>query len=344
MHSQAWILKKTGISIANIAIIWATREKKSMKYRDFGLCNTNQMLKMALAHNFAVPAFNAYNMETLTAIISAARLTHSPVIVAISESALKYMGDDMLMGMIAGSGIQFNEQIALHLDHGSSLESCMHAINIGFSSVMLDFSKRSLDENITASANIVRYAHARDVSVETELGQLAGIEDEHTFGTESIYTDPNAAKQFVNDTSTDSLAIAIGTSHGAYKRKSVDEKLRFDILEQIQEQIPNTPLVLHGASSVPENLVNDINKFGGKIKNAIGIDIDQLKFAATKTNICKINIDSDLRLALTAAVRQNLYNNPENFNPREYLNAGRDAIRDTCMFLIREVFHSHDKI
>lgn len=315
-----------------------------MKYADLGLNNTENTFDSAMHNHFAVPAFNAYNMETIMAIVSAARLTHSPAIIAISESALKYMGPDMLVGMISGLHLDQHERIALHLDHGSSVESCMRAINIGFSSVMLDFSKRNINENIDATANIVRYAHARGVSVESELGQLAGFEDENIFGTESAYTDPDTAKRFVDATHTDSLAIAIGTSHGAYKRHSADEKLRFDILEQIQKQIPKTPLVLHGASSIPEYMVADINKFGGNIQNAMGIDYEQLKFAATKTNICKINIDSDLRLATTAAVRRDLYEHPENFNPREYFDAARDAIRDTCIFLIREVFKSYNKI
>lgn len=315
-----------------------------MQYSNFGLNNTKSMLENAMRRHFAVPAFNAYNMETVQSIVSAARLTKSPVIIAISESALKYMGDDMLMGIIGGLKITPTEQIALHLDHGSSVESCMHAINIGFSSVMLDFSKRDIDDNTTATANIVRYAHARDVSVESELGILSGIEDETTKSTESEYTDPTIAKQFISDTGADSLAIAIGTSHGAYKRKSMDEKLRFDILEKIQNEIPTTPLVLHGASSVPLDLVDTINKLGGKIHNAIGIDIEQLQFAATKTNICKINIDSDLRLAFTAAVRETLAMRPDIFNPREYLSPARDAVRDMCIFLIRTVFHSNNKI
>lgn len=315
-----------------------------MQYQKFGLCATKQTFENAMRRHFATPAFNAYNMETLTAIVSAARLTHSPAIIAISESALKYMGDDMLMGIIDGLKIKPNEQIALHLDHGSSIESCMHAINIGFSSVMLDFSKRDIDENITATANIVRYAHARDASVEAELGILSGIEDETTFSNESVYTDPKAAKQFVDATGVDSLAVAIGTSHGAYKRKSADEKLRFDILDDIQNKIPTTPLVLHGASSIPENLVAEINKYGGKMQNTMGIDIEQLEFAATKTNICKINIDSDLRLGFTAAVRKTLATEPGIFNPREYLAPARDAVCDICIFLIRTVFHSNNKI
>ena len=316
-----------------------------MEYRYFGLNSGQKLLKLALRHGgFAVPAFNAYNMETIQAIISAARLTHSPVIIAISESALKYMGDNILMGLISGSKITPDEQICLHLDHGKSVESCMHAINIGFSSVMLDFSKYDFDDNIAATRDIVKYAHARDVSVEAELGELSGIEDETTFGTKSVYTDPDSVYEFVRKTETDSLAIAIGTSHGAYKRNSTDEKLRFDILEQIQNNIPYTPLVLHGASSIPADFIKTINQYGGNIQNAIGISLEQLNFAATKTHICKINIDSDLRLAFTAAVRKNLHDDPSNFNPRQYFDMGRDAIRDYCIFLIREVFHSNNKI
>lgn len=315
-----------------------------MRYTDCGLINPCNALKSALRGGFAIPAFNAYNMETVQSIVSAARLTHSPVIIAISESALKYMGPDMLMGVIYGTQISPEERIALHLDHGSSVESCINAINIGFSSVMLDFSKYDVDENIDATHTVVQYAHTHDVCVESELGKLSGIEDENTFGTESAYTNPESVASFVRKTGTDSLAIAIGTSHGAYKRKTPDEKLRFDILEQIQNQIPYTPLVLHGASSIPTDLVDTINKFGGNIQNAIGIDIEQLTFAATKTNICKINIDSDLRLATTAAIRSTLCEHPENFNPRNYLDAGRNAVRDMCIFLIREVFHSNDKI
>jgi len=315
-----------------------------MQYRNFGLCSTGDMLKSALRGGFAVPAFNAYNMETIQSIISSARLTHSPVIIAISESALKYMGDDMLMGMISGAEIKPDERIALHLDHGSSVESCMHALDSGFSSVMLDFSKYDIDENIVATNTVARYAHARGACVESELGTLSGIEDENTFGTESAYTDPDAVYEFVKQSGTDSLAIAIGTSHGAYKRKSENEKLRFDILEKIQEKIPYTPLVLHGASSVPEHLVNEINEYGGNIQNAIGIDTAQLHFAATKTNICKINIDSDLRLATTAAIRRDMALAPEKFNPRKYLDSARNAVRDTCIFLIREVFNSANKL
>lgn len=315
-----------------------------MEYRNLGLNPGQILLKNALRGGYAVPAFNAYNMETVQAIISAARLTHSPVIVAISESALKYMGDDILIGMIAGSNIKPDDGICLHLDHGKSVESCMHAINIGFSSVMLDFSKYDLHDNIAATRDIAKYAHARNVSVEAELGELAGIEDENTFGEKSSYTNPESVYNFVKESGADSLAVAIGTSHGAYKRKSADEKLHFDILQEIADKIPYTPLVLHGASSVPPDFVDLINKYGGNIQNAIGIDLSQLKYAATKTNICKINIDSDLRLATTAAVREALAKHPDNFNPREYLDAARDAMRDYCIFLIREIFNSANKL
>lgn len=315
-----------------------------MKYTDLGLISTSETLKSALRNKFAVPAFNVYNMETLTAVISAARLTHSPVILAISESALKYMGQNMLIGLISGAKISPSERIALHLDHGSSVRSCMQAIDIGFSSVMLDFSKRSLDENISATKEIALYAHARDVTVESELGELSGIEDENTHNENSCYTDPKIVADFVRKTHTDSLAVAIGTSHGAYKRKSADDKLRFDILTEIQEQIPYTPLVLHGASSIPQDFVDDINKFGGNIQDSMGIDLEQLNFAATQTNICKINIDSDLRLGTTAAIRKYLATNPAIFNPREYLSAARDTVQDYCIFLIREIFKSYNKI
>jgi len=315
-----------------------------MEYRSFGLNPGQTLLENALHGGYAVPAFNAYNMETVQAIISAARLSHSPVIVAISESALKYMGDDILMGMIAGSNIKPSDGICLHLDHGKSVESCMHAINIGFSSVMLDFSKYDINDNIASTRDIAKYAHARNVSVEAELGELAGIEDENTFGEKSSYTDPESVYNFIKESGADSLAIAIGTSHGAYKRKSADEKLRFDILQEIADKIPYTPLVLHGASSVPADFVDLINKYGGNIQNAIGIDLGQLKYAATKTNICKINIDSDLRLATTAAIRETLAKHPNNFNPREYLDAARDAMRDYCIFLIREIFNSANKL
>jgi fructose-bisphosphate aldolase class II len=314
-----------------------------MKYKEFGLVNTHHMFKDAIKHGYAVPAFNFYNMETLKAILAAARETHSPIILAVSESALKYMGDDMLMGMIRGANIRPDEQIALHLDHGSSFESCAHAIELGFSSVMIDASKLPFDENIQISKKVTDYAHKFDVSVESELGTLSGIEDENTFGTTSSYTNPDDIEKFVSATNTDSLAIAIGTSHGAYKRKSDDEELRFDILSQIAKQLPDFPLVLHGASQIPENLVHTINEYGGDMPNARGIAPEQLR-RATKMNICKINVDSDLRLATTAAIRKSFANTPANFNPREYLGDAIKSMTNVCIDEIKSIMGSDNKL
>jgi len=314
-----------------------------MKYSDFGLVNTQKMFSYALARKYAVPAFNFYNMETLTAILAAARKTHSPVILAVSESAMKYMGDDMLLGLMTGACASPSEQIALHLDHGSTLDACVHAIELGFSSVMIDASNKSFQDNVKISRAVAKYAHKHNVSVEAELGILSGIEDENTKSTKSSYTDPDAAMEFVRATGVDSLAIAIGTSHGAYKRKSDDESLRFDTLKQIAKQLPDFPLVLHGASTIPTKYVDIINQCGGKIRGARGIDIAQLKRAA-KTNICKINIDSDLRLAFTAGVRESLKQNQNAFNPRDYLSAAIKNMTDVCIDEITHIMGSKNKI
>ena len=314
-----------------------------MKYSDFGLVNTQKMFADAISRHYAVPAFNFYNMETLTAILSAARKMHSPVILAASESAIKYMGDDMLLGLITGACISPTEQIALHLDHGHSLDACIHAIELGFSSVMIDASNLPFDENIKLSRAVAKYAHRHNVSVEAELGTLSGIEDENTKSEQSSYTRPEDVIEFVGRTGVDSLAIAIGTSHGAYKRKSDDESLRFDILKQIAKQLPDFPLVLHGASSVPQQYVNQINKNGGKLRGARGIDTAQLRRAA-KTNICKINVDSDLRLAFTAGVRETLKQNPSDFNPRDYLGTAIKNMTDVCVDEILHIMGSKNKI
>ena len=313
-----------------------------MKYTDLGLVNTQQMFKNAIDGNYAIPAFNIYNMETLLAVLDAARIAHSPVILAVSESALKYMGPDMLIGMIRGANIQPHEQIALHLDHGGSIDACKHAIDLGFSSVMIDASKMSFDENIKTSKSVAKIAHDHNVSVEAELGTLGGIEDENTFGTIG-YTNPTDVETFVAQTNIDSLAIAIGTSHGAYKRKNTNEELRFDILAQIATSLPEFPLVLHGASNIPQKLIHTINEFGGRISGALGIDEIQLR-RATKMNICKINVDSDLRLAFTAGVRKSLSAHPDNFNPREYLSDARTTITQTCLDTIRNIMGSENKI
>lgn len=314
-----------------------------MKYTDLGLVNTREMFADAISRKYAVPAFNFYNMETMQAILNAARTARSPVILAVSESALKYMGDDMLIGMIRGANISPANRIALHLDHGGSFDACAHAIEIGFSSVMIDASKLSFDENAELSRRVAEYAHKFNVSVEAELGTLSGIEDENTHSNVSSYTNPDDVVNFVNATSIDSLAIAIGTSHGAYKRKSDDEELRFDILADVAKKLPEFPLVLHGASSIPQKFVNEINKFGGNISGARGIAPDQLR-RATEMNICKINVDSDSRLAFTAGVRKSLFEKPNGFNPRDYLGLGRESIYENCLDEIKNIMGSNNKL
>lgn len=312
-----------------------------MHYSDFGLINTKKLLTKALNGKYAVPAFNFYNMETLKAILSAAEQTNSPVILAVSESALKYMDDDILMGMIAGAKYKKN-QVALHLDHGHSFESCKHAIDIGFSSVMFDGSALPLSDNIKISKKIADYAHKHDVSVETELGVLAGIEDELTYSDSHFYTDPNIVADFVKRTNTDSLAVAVGTSHGLYKRKNENEKLRFDILKKIATNIPKTPLVLHGASSIPQKYIININKCGGKLNNARGINAAQLK-RAISMHITKINVDSDLRMAFTASLREQFYKHKDITNPRQYLNFAMETMTKQCIDEIKNIMGSTNK-
>ena len=314
-----------------------------MDYKDFGLVNTKKIFADALARHYAVPAFNFYNMETLSAIVNAAHDTKSPVILAVSESALKYMGEDLLRGMIWGLNLKDSDKVALHLDHGSSFESCVNAIKLGFSSVMIDGSKLPFDANVALAKQVADYAHQYDVSVEAELGVLSGIEDENTKSETSSYTNPDDVVSFVNSTNIDSLAIAVGTSHGAYKRKSDDEELRFDILDAVAKQLPDFPLVLHGASSIPQYFVKTINEFGGKMSNARGIAVDQLKRAVEK-NICKINVDSDSRLAFTAGVREFLTTKPENFNPRDYLSLGKQNIYNNCVEEIKNIMNSENKL
>ena len=286
-----------------------------MDYKDFGLVNTKNMFSDALARHYAVPAFNFYNMETLSAIIDAARDTHSPVILAVSESALKYMGDNLLRGMIWGLNLHDSDAVALHLDHGSSFDACVHAIEIGFSSVMIDGSKLPFDANVDLARTVAEYAHKYDVTVEAELGVLSGIEDENTHSTTSSYTNPNDVVNFVNATNIE--------------------------LDAVARQLPDFPLVLHGASSIPTHFVKTINEFGGKMSNARGIAPAQLRRAVEK-NICKINVDSDSRLAFTAGVREVLATKPEN-NPRDYLGAGRKNIYDNCVDEIKNIMGSNEK-
>ncbi len=313
-----------------------------MYYSCFGLANTKALLTRALRDGYAVPAFNFYNMETLLAILRAADITQSPIILQVSEEALNYMTPDILMGMIAGAKYKPN-RVALHLDHGHSFEVCKRAIDIGFSSVMFDGSKLPLSENVKISRRVADYAHKFDVSVETELGVLGGIEDSNTKSDSQFYTDPTIVKDFVKQTQTDSLAVAIGTAHGAYKIKNKNAKLRFDILEQIANNIPKTPLVLHGASSIPQKFITTINKFGGDITGARGIGASQLRHAIS-LHITKINVDSDSRLAFTAAVRETLAHEPKVFNPREYLTNAMDAITKNCIDEIQNIMGSGYKI
>ncbi len=309
-----------------------------MHYSNFGLANTKTLLKRALQNGYAVPAFNFYNMETLDAILTAARITQSPIILAVSEAALEYMSGDILMGMIRGAKYEPG-QIALHLDHGHSFEICKYAANIGFSSVMFDGSTLPLEQNISESRKIADYVHKFDISLETELGVLSGIEDENTKSETHSYTNPDIVKSFVKQTQTDSLAVAIGTSHGAYKRKSEKESLRFDILKQIADNIPKVPLVLHGASNIPQKYIKQINKFGGNIKNARGISPSQIR-RAISLHITKVNVETDSRLAFTAAIRKTLSTNPSVFNPRDYLSNAKDEMVKNCIDEIQNIMGS----
>lgn len=313
-----------------------------MHYSCFGLINSKKLLTQALRDGYAVPAFNFCNMEMLLAILRAIEITQSPVILQVSESALEYMGEDILMGMIAGAKYKKN-RVALHLDHGHSFEICKRAIDIGFSSVMFDGSKLPYNENIQISRQVADYAHKYNVSVETELGILSGTEDKNTKSDLHLYTEPSVVADFVRRTKTDSLAVAIGTAHGAYKTKTKNQKLRFDILKQIANNIPKTPLVLHGASSIPQKLITKINKFGGNIKNAHGIAPDQLR-QAISLHIAKINVDSDSRLAFTAAVRETLSKNKNIFDPRHYLSDVMDEITQNCIEEIQNIMGSGYKI
>ena len=313
-----------------------------MHYSDFELTNTKKLLMRAMRGGYAVPAFNFFDMETLNAILTAAKITQSPIILAVSEGALEYMGPSMLMGMIWGAKYKKN-QIALHLDHGHSFESCKRAIDLGFSSVMFDGSALPIDENIKISRRVADFAHKFDVSVETELGILSGTEDKNTKSNKHNFTDPALVRDFVKQTQTDSLAVAIGTAHGAYKKQNKNESLHFDILEQITKQIPNTPLVLHGASTIPQKYIKTIDKFGGDMKNACGISPAQIR-KAIALHITKVNIDSDSRLAFTSAVRKTLFQNKSIFDPREYLSTAQTEMTNNCIATIQNIMGSGFKI
>ena len=293
------------------------------------LVNTKEMFANAYAGGYAIGAFNVNNMEIVQGITEAAMEEKAPLILQVSAGARKYAKHVYLMKLIEAAIADTGLPIAVHLDHGDTFEICKSCIDGGFTSVMIDGSKHAFQDNITLTKQVVEYAHARGVTVEGELGRLAGIEDAVDVSDEDAqFTDPAEVEEFVTKTGVDSLAIAIGTSHGAFKFKpGQNPKLRFDILEEVSKRLPNFPIVLHGASSVPQDLVAIVNQHGGQMPDAIGIPEDMLRQAA-KSAVCKINIDSDLRLAMTASLRKYFVENPGHFDPRQYLAPCRTAIKD----------------
>ena len=330
-----------------------------ISYKNLGLVNTREMFAKAIDGGYAVPAFNFNNMEQLQAIIMAAAETKSPVILQVSKGARNYANQTLLRYMAEGA-VEYakelgweNPQITLHLDHGDSFETCKSCIDMGFSSVMIDGSHLPFDENVALTKKVVEYAHQFDVTVEGELGVLAGVEDEVS-AEESHYTKPEEVVDFVTKTGCDSLAISIGTSHGAFKftpeqctldpqtGRLVPPPLAFDVLKAIEEQLPGFPIVLHGSSSVPQDEVDTINKYGGALKAAVGIPEEQLR-EASKSAVCKINIDSDSRLAMTAAVREVFAQKPAEFDPRKYLGPARDNMKKLYIHKIVNVLGSNNK-
>ena len=330
-----------------------------VSYKDLGLVNTREMFAKAIKGGYAIPAFNFNNMEQLQAIIKACADTKSPVILQVSKGARNYANQTLLRYMAQGA-VEYakelgwkNPQICLHLDHGDSFELCKSCVDFGFSSVMIDGSSLPYEENIALTKKVVDYAHQFDVTVEGELGVLAGVEDEVS-AEESHYTQPSEVIDFTKRTGVDSLAISIGTSHGAYKFKPeqctrdpktgrlVPPPLAFDILDEIMEKLPGFPIVLHGSSSVPQEYVDMINQYGGKLPDAVGIPEEQLRKAA-KSAVCKINIDSDSRLAFTAAVRKVFHDKPGEFDPRKYCGPARDLMEEMYKHKIINVLGSDGK-
>ena len=309
------------------------------------LVTTKEMFEKAYKGGYAIGAFNVNNMEIIQGITEAAMLEKSPLILQVSAGARKYAKHGYLVKLVEAAIEDTGLPIALHLDHGESFEICKSCIDGGFSSVMIDGSKYSFEDNIALTKQVVEYAHARGVVVEGELGKLAGIEDDvNVAAADAMFTDPAQVEEFVSRTGVDSLAIAIGTSHGAYKFKPGQKpQLRFDILEEIQRRIEGFPIVLHGSSSVPQEYVQMVNQYGGKMPDAIGIPEEMLR-QASKMAVCKINIDSDLRLCMTAAIRKHLVEHPDHFDPRQYLTDGRNAIRDIVQHKIRDVLGSSNTI
>ena len=328
-----------------------------VSYKSLGLVNTKEMFKKAINGGYAVPAYNFNNMEQMQAIIAACVETKSPVILQVSKGARDYANINILRNMAKGAGeyakeLGYEIPIVLHLDHGDSFQTCKDCIDNGFSSVMIDGSSLPYDENVKLTKQVVEYAHQFDVTVEGELGVLSGVEDEVS-SEETHYTRPEEVEDFVSKTGVDSLAISIGTSHGANKftpqQCTRDEKgrlipppLRFDILAEIEKRLPGFPIVLHGSSSVPEEYVEIINKFGGALKDSIGIPEEQLRRAAASA-VCKINIDSDGRLAMTAMIRKVLAEQPAVFDPRKYLAPAREELKKMYARKNREVLGSAGK-
>lgn len=316
-------------------------------YKELGLVNSRELFVKAVKGGYAIPAFNFNNMEQMQAIIQASVETKSPVILQVSSGARKYANQTILRYMAQGAveyakELGCNIPIVLHLDHGDSFELCKSCIEMGFSSVMIDGSHLPYDENVALTKKVVEYAHQFDVTVEGELGVLAGVEDEVS-AEHHTYTEPDQVEDFVKKTGVDSLAISIGTSHGAYKFKPGQKpQIRLDILHEIEKRIPGFPIVLHGSSSVPQDIVAEINHYGGKLKDSIGIPEDQLREAA-KSAVCKINIDSDGRLAMTAAIRKVLFEHPEEFDPRKYLGPAREKLKELYIHKINNVLGSNNK-
>ena len=320
-------------------------------YKDLGLVNTKELFAKAIKGGYAIPAYNFNNMEQMQAILQACVETQSPVILQVSKGAREYANQTLLRYMAQGA-VQYAKEISpdgkgipivLHLDHGPDFETCKSCIDNGFSSVMIDGSHLPYEENIKETRRVVEYAHQFGVTVEGELGVLAGVEDD-VKAESHTYTQPEEVEDFVKRTGVDSLAIAIGTSHGAFKFKPGENpKIRLDILAEIEKRIPGFPIVLHGSSSVPQDLVKIINENGGKLKDAIGIGEDQLR-AAAKSAVCKINIDSDGRLAMTAAVREVLATKPAEFDPRKYLGPARESLKKLYEHKLINVLGSAGKV
>lgn len=306
------------------------------------LVTTKDMFEKSMKEHFAIGAFNVNNMEIIQGIVDAAAEQNSPVILQASSSAIKYARVPYLKKMIEAALEEHDIPVVLHLDHGPDFETCKMCIDNGFTSVMIDGSKYDLEENVALTKKVVDYAHSHGVVVEAELGKLAGIEDDvNVTASDAMYTDPEQAKEFVERTGCDSLAIAIGTSHGAYKFKG-EAKLRFDILAKVKELIPNTPIVLHGASTVIPEFVEQCNKYGGNIPGAKGVP-DEMLHEASLSGVSKINVDTDLRLAMTGAIREVFTEDPSVFDPRKYLGVARTQIKDIVEHKIRDVFGSSNK-